>query len=234
MMILSDCHGLRIIPESNTPNDKNISKRRAMSSTEEKIIKAAIEEFSLHGFAGARIDRIAKNAKVNKAMIYYHYKNKEKLYEAILSVPAGDIYNFVKDLLPDEMGGIDQLFSILSEYMEYINKVDPALIRIIIGEIASGGKYFRKIVFPKLISPLTSIMAGVLIDQIQNKTIRQVNPHYTLFQIIGSVVFFNMIKIALKGTDLHAKIFSGNYLKEYKENLIGILKYGLILKEGNE
>jgi TetR/AcrR family transcriptional regulator len=206
-----------------------------MSSTEEKIIKAATREFSIHGYAGARIDRIAKNAKVNKAMIYYHYKNKEKLYEAILSVPAENIFNFVREMVPGEITDIEQMFSFLSGYIEYINnKVDPQLIRIIAGEISNGGKYFRKIIFPKLIAPTASLMTGILTDQIQNKRIRQVNPHYTLFQIIGSIVFINMIKVALKGTDLYTMIFNGNYVKGFKDNLIGILKYGLMLKEDNE
>lgn len=51
--------------------------------TREKIIQAALHEFSVHGLAGARVDRIAEEAGVNKAMIYYHFKNKEALFNEL-------------------------------------------------------------------------------------------------------------------------------------------------------
>jgi TetR/AcrR family transcriptional regulator len=48
----------------------------------EKILRAALHEFSAHGLAGARTDAIAESAKVNKALLYYYFKNKESLYAA--------------------------------------------------------------------------------------------------------------------------------------------------------
>lgn len=57
------------------------------SETQQKILAAARAEFAAHGKAGGRIDRIAAGAGVNKAMIYYHYSSKDKLYlEAVFSV----------------------------------------------------------------------------------------------------------------------------------------------------
>jgi TetR/AcrR family transcriptional regulator len=50
--------------------------------TREKILRAALQEFSAHGLAGARTDAIAESAKVNKALLYYYFENKESLYTA--------------------------------------------------------------------------------------------------------------------------------------------------------
>jgi TetR/AcrR family transcriptional regulator len=55
------------------------------SSTREKIVTAALREFTVHGKAGARIDRIAEAAGVNKAMIYYHFKSKEGLHREVVA-----------------------------------------------------------------------------------------------------------------------------------------------------
>ena len=55
------------------------------SSTREKIVTAALREFTVHGKAGARIDRIAAAAGVNKAMIYYHFKSKEGLHKEVVA-----------------------------------------------------------------------------------------------------------------------------------------------------
>jgi len=49
-----------------------------------RILEAAKQEFSAHGLAGARVDRIAANAGANKRMLYYHVGNKDELYLAVL------------------------------------------------------------------------------------------------------------------------------------------------------
>src|SRR5882757_17176 len=49
-----------------------------------RILAAAALEFAARGFAGARVDRIARRARVNKAMIYYHFRSKQELYRALL------------------------------------------------------------------------------------------------------------------------------------------------------
>src|SRR5215467_8008641 len=52
--------------------------------TRAAILHAALEEFAHEGVAGARTDEIARNAGVNKALLYYYFKDKEGLYAAVL------------------------------------------------------------------------------------------------------------------------------------------------------
>ncbi|HJS56985.1 MAG TPA: helix-turn-helix domain-containing protein, partial [Vicinamibacteria bacterium] len=53
-------------------------------STVESLLEAATQVFMETGFAGARVDQIARQAQVNKAMIYYHFRSKRGLYQAVL------------------------------------------------------------------------------------------------------------------------------------------------------
>ncbi|MGA8865322.1 MAG: helix-turn-helix domain-containing protein, partial [Candidatus Sulfotelmatobacter sp.] len=48
------------------------------------ILQAAAQEFAEYGIAGARIDAIAREARVNKALLYYYFKDKETLHSAVL------------------------------------------------------------------------------------------------------------------------------------------------------
>ena len=50
----------------------------------DRLLAAAALEFAERGFAGARVDRIARRARVNKAMIYYYFKSKQTLYRTLL------------------------------------------------------------------------------------------------------------------------------------------------------
>src|SRR3954467_10388558 len=52
--------------------------------TRSRILTAACDEFAARGFAATTVDRIARRARVNKAMIYYHFPNKRALYTTIV------------------------------------------------------------------------------------------------------------------------------------------------------
>jgi TetR/AcrR family transcriptional regulator len=71
----------------------NTSRTQADRSdlSRQRILDAALLEFSAEGLAGARTDRIAAAAGVNKALIYYYFESKENLYNATLEMIASRI-----------------------------------------------------------------------------------------------------------------------------------------------
>lgn len=69
---------------------RKAAQQRADQSRQ-RILDAAIREFSEHGLAGARTVAIAKAAQVNKALLYYYFRDKEALYAAALEEVAGKV-----------------------------------------------------------------------------------------------------------------------------------------------
>jgi TetR/AcrR family transcriptional regulator len=61
-----------------------IRSPRSAAASRARVFRAAAAEFAARGYAGANVERIARAAGVNKAMIYYHYSSKAALYRAIL------------------------------------------------------------------------------------------------------------------------------------------------------
>src|SRR6476646_3657793 len=59
-------------------------KAARSGSTRDRLIAAAAKEFAARGFDGAKVDRIAARARVNKAMLYYHFRHKAALYREVL------------------------------------------------------------------------------------------------------------------------------------------------------
>src|SRR5512140_2119163 len=57
----------------------------AAPDSRQRVFHAAAKEFAARGYAGANVDRIARAARLNKAMIYYHFGSKAALYRAILA-----------------------------------------------------------------------------------------------------------------------------------------------------
>ncbi len=66
---------------------------RDSKKTQKNIINTAMKLFARDGFDGVSVDLIASEAKINKAMIYYYFKNKAKLYEKVVSTLLDEIYD---------------------------------------------------------------------------------------------------------------------------------------------
>jgi TetR/AcrR family transcriptional regulator len=203
-------------------------EKTVKQTSDEKVLAAALKEFAEYGFDGARVDRIAKNAKVNKAMIYYHFKSKEALYERILSDLAGMIYERVVGVIVEESDPREQLYTIIHRYIETLTIVDRDMLRTMLREIASGGKFFKKLAIPKLILPVIAKIEPIFrAAQERGDLKRELDPLYTFLQIIGGIVFFNIIQIPMRGTILEERAFQGDYAARFEENLMGILKNGI-------
>jgi len=63
----------------------NPKGHRAGEAPDQRILKQALHEFSAYGYAGARMDRIARKAKISKRMLFYYFKSKAHLFEVVLA-----------------------------------------------------------------------------------------------------------------------------------------------------
>lgn len=77
---------------------------RNAEATKERILDAAMEEFSSYGLAGARVDRIAKNAGCNKNLIYIYFENKETLFITVLQKHLTSVYEEIA-FTPEDLPG---------------------------------------------------------------------------------------------------------------------------------
>jgi len=111
--------------------------------TREKILQVAREEFGKLGLAGARVDRIAQKARVNKAMIYYHFRSKEKLYRAVIDSHMEKIGAFLERSLAEDPD-VEVFIAKLAAFYNGIALDRPGFLPIILREIASGGEYVKE------------------------------------------------------------------------------------------
>jgi AcrR family transcriptional regulator len=61
-----------------------MSKRAPRLDVRDRILARALQEFSRRGYAGARVDRIARLARVSKRMLFYYFKNKQALFAQVM------------------------------------------------------------------------------------------------------------------------------------------------------
>jgi AcrR family transcriptional regulator len=87
-------------------------------TTRDRLLEAAIQEFSTHGLAGARVDRIAAEAEANKRAIYEHFGDKRGLFEAAMTKTYEALIAAVPLTEDDLPGYAGRLFDYHSEHPE--------------------------------------------------------------------------------------------------------------------
>jgi AcrR family transcriptional regulator len=77
---------------------------RDPEATKQRLFDAAVDEFARHGIAGARIDRIARRAGVNKQLIYAYFGSKQELFDQVVTDQVASFHHDVR-LDPDDVPG---------------------------------------------------------------------------------------------------------------------------------
>src|SRR6187455_2351332 len=114
--------------------------RKAVLDSRERVFRAAATEFAARGYAGASVDRIARGARLNKAMIYYHFKSKAALYREILR----DMFEAVARRVSETAGSTADPPGKIRAFVEAIAveaEARPHFPPIWFREIAEGGAH---------------------------------------------------------------------------------------------
>ena len=162
--------------------------KRAAGHTRDAILAAAAHEFAAHGFAGASVDNIAARARFNKAMIYYHFRNKQALYVEILrdvfrSIGARTTDIAASDLQPGVK--IDAFIDALDQMAENRSYMPPIMMR----EMAEGARRLDAATL-RLMAVIFRNLARILDEGARLGVFRPADPTLTYFSLIAPVIFF--------------------------------------------
>jgi TetR/AcrR family transcriptional regulator len=154
-----------------------------------RLVAAAAQEFAARGFDGAKVDRIAARARVNKAMLYYHFKNKAALYREILR----DVFGTAGDLVEAARAAGGSPEHQLRAFIVAI--ADGAATRphfpaIWLREMAEGGRHLDDSVILQ-IRRVMQVLGGILTEGQQAGSFRPVNPFIAQMGIVAPLLLFS-------------------------------------------
>jgi len=89
-------------------------------NTEQKILEAASRVFLKKGMAGARMQEIADEAGINKSLLHYYYRNKDKLFMSVFHLAIQDFIPGILDILNSEIPIFQKLQRFIHEYMRVL------------------------------------------------------------------------------------------------------------------
>jgi TetR/AcrR family transcriptional regulator len=157
------------------------------ADTRDRILAAAAEIFAEIGLAGARVDDIAARAGVNKAMLYYHVGDKDKLYATVLTETIDRVPPMLRDALATAETPAEKLQCVL-DTMAKLPKSNPHFVPIMLREIASGGGTLPDEMLVRM-AGIFRVVAEVLAEGVKQKAFRATDPLLTHVTLVGSMMF---------------------------------------------
>ena len=162
--------------------------------TRAAILRAALEEFSHEGVAGARTDEIARRAGVNKALLYYYFKDKEGLYAAALEQVFSGLHQRVGAVLErTELPPRERLMLYVQAHFDYIASA-PVYPRLVQREfMRTTGRTLSPAasrIMERHVRPFYERLEKLIHEGAKSGDFRPLDPVHTLTSIIGTIVFY--------------------------------------------
>jgi len=157
-------------------------------TAEEKIIIAARTVFLQKGYTGARMQDIADEAGINKALLHYYFRSKEKLFEVIFREAFDLLIPKVVDIFASDMHFFNKLRGFIATYVNLAME-NPYIPLFVLNQLHTHPEQFRK--------PFGAIAKRVPLPQfreeiakaVQQGIIRPVDPHQLIMHIMSLCLF---------------------------------------------
>ena len=111
------------MPTAAPANRPAATHPRDPQRTRDRILAAALAEFSAHGFAGGRVARIARRARVNKRMLYHYFGNKEDLFREIFDRKLRERAGWISEAPADLGASLRYWFEMACEDSDWIRLI---------------------------------------------------------------------------------------------------------------
>jgi TetR/AcrR family transcriptional regulator len=156
------------------------------------ILRAAAKEFAEYGIAGARTDAIAREAKVNKALLYYYFKDKETLHGAVLSDAFSGLKEAVFRALDTNLPPREKIIAYAGTYFDFIasNQLYPRLMQREMMRAKEGRSQHIDKIIKDYIQPIFMRVSEVMKAGIAEGDFRPVNPVHFVPSMVAMIIFY--------------------------------------------
>ena len=181
--------------------------------------------------AGARTDAIARSAGVNKALLYYYFRDKEALYQAVLDEVFSGVRAAISNALSRDLPPRERLEVYVCAHFDYIAS-NPLYPRIVHAEFLRAGRDPSRLqrVAKQYFQPIFVNIAALLKDGEKCGDFRRVNPVHFIPSMISVIVFYfitaPIMKVMIGGDPL-----SPENLAERRKAVVDFISAALIIPQ---
>ena len=163
-------------------------KIKIEKSTEEKILAAAKKVFIAKGMYGARMQDIADEAGINKALLHYYFRSKEKLFEVIFLEAAQKLFPKINSIFESDIPLFQKIENFAEEYITIMSE-NPYLPLFVLNEVSQDPEIFIQKMWGKQNLPKPKIFLDQIEKEVRKGTIKKISPLHLLINLISLSIF---------------------------------------------
>lgn len=163
------------------------SKSEQTEGAEQRIYEAAHEVFLQKGYDGAKMQEIADRAGINKALLHYYYRSKDKLYETVAKAVLQRVVAAVHQMInaPDPLEA--KIEKLIDFYVDTLGR-NVFVVAFVVSEMNKHPEQFRDRILPADLPQPDAFFQQVR-EAAQAGRIRPVQPEHLLVNVISMCVF---------------------------------------------
>ena len=163
-------------------------KKKIEKSTEEKILAAAKKVFIAKGMYGARMQDIADEAGINKALLHYYFRSKEKLFEVIFLEAAQKLFPKINMIFESDLPFFEKIEKFCEEYITIMIE-NPYLPMFVLNEINMDAERFLNKIWGRENVPRPQKFLDQIEKELKKGTIKPISPVQLLMNLISMTIF---------------------------------------------
>ena len=164
-----------------------IKENKNDKSTEQKILEAAKQVFMEKGLDGARMQDIADKAGINKALLHYYFRSKEKLFEMIFMEEARKFMPKVTSIMMSELTLFEKVEKFVGQYIDTLLQ-NPLLPIFILNEINRNPKEAIKKIFGNQRPPIDKVEEHIA-KLVKKGEIKPIKGHELMINMVSLCIF---------------------------------------------
>jgi TetR/AcrR family transcriptional regulator len=175
-----------------TSSNPSRSQAERADQTRSRILDAATQEFSANGLAGARTERIAEAAGVNKALLYYYFRSKDDLYAAALEAVAARVAESSMAVLGLECSAGERMLRFALNHFDriYSQTVFQTLMQQEMIRLRKGESNAMSPLIEKLFKPMAERAFALAKEGIESGELIPVESSQLMYAVLGPNVFY--------------------------------------------
>ncbi len=172
--------------------NRRMGSRGQPEESRAAILEAAAQEFAEYGIAGARTEAIAREARVNKALLYYYFKDKESLYGAVLDDAFSGLKTTLFRVFDSDLPTREKMMAYAGAYFDFIasNQMYPRLMQREMMRARDGHSPHIDEVIKNYIRPIFSRVGELMKKGIADGDFRPVNPAHFVPSMVAMIIFY--------------------------------------------
>jgi len=197
-------------------------------NTEGRIVDAAKKVFIAKGMDGARMQEIANEAGINKALLHYYFRTKNKLFEKVFSIVFGDVLHVIEQAVTNETDFNQFLENFIRQYIKLL-KSKPFIPQFVIHEL--NRKPDRIVAQIQNKNVIKEQLFTIIERAVERKEIRPAHPVHLVTNILALCIFPFVAKPIIKGLALDddEKKYK-KYINERPDEVVAFVKHAVLLK----